>query len=112
MSFLLKLHLNGSLHIARGDTIRVTVKNQLTDNGTDIHWHGVRQLNTAIFDGTPGTSECPLAPGQQKDYIFRATQYGTSWYHSHFPAQYSDGVVGPIVIAGNITSSSTESRRD
>ncbi|KAH7061698.1 Cupredoxin [Paraphoma chrysanthemicola] len=83
-----------------GDTIRVTVKNTLTDNGTDIHWHGIRQLNTAIFDGTPGTTECPLAPGQQRDYIFRATQYGTSWYHSHFPAQYSDGVVGPIVIAG------------
>lgn len=83
-----------------GDTIRVTVKNLLTDNGTDIHWHGVRQLNTAVFDGTPGVTECPLAPGQQKDYIFRATQYGTSWYHSHFPGQYSDGVVGPIVIKG------------
>lgn len=28
----------------------------------------------------------------------------TSWYHSHYSAQYGDGVVGPIVIAGPATS--------
>jgi FtsP/CotA-like multicopper oxidase with cupredoxin domain len=33
-------------------------------------------------------------------YRFRATQYGTSWYHSHFSFQVVDGVYGPLVIHG------------
>lgn len=33
-------------------------------------------------------------------YSFVATQYGTSWYHSHFSAQYGNGVVGTIQING------------
>lgn len=33
-------------------------------------------------------------------YRFQATQYGTTWYHSHFSAQYGDGVNGPLVIYG------------
>ncbi|KAJ9627644.1 laccase, multicopper oxidase, benzenediol:oxygen oxidorectuctase [Taxawa tesnikishii (nom. ined.)] len=34
----------------------------------------------------------------------RCTQFGTSWYHSHFSAQYADGVVGAIVINGPATT--------
>ena len=26
--------------------------------------------------------------------------YGTSWYHSHYSAQYAGGIVGPIIIYG------------
>jgi hypothetical protein len=36
-----------------GDTIRVTVRNLLQHNGTSIHWHGFRMLNTNIQDGMP-----------------------------------------------------------
>lgn len=70
------------------------------DNGTSIHWHGIRQLNTNTQDGVNGITECPLAPGDSKTYTFVATQFGTSWYHSHFSAQYGDGLVGQIVING------------
>jgi len=42
----------------------------------------------------------PLAPGHSTTYTFQATQFGTSWYHSHASAQYGDGLFGPIVIAG------------
>ncbi|KAF2864483.1 carbohydrate-binding module family 20 [Piedraia hortae CBS 480.64] len=87
-----------------GDTIQVTVKNSLTNNGTSIHWHGLRQYHNNGQDGVPGVTECPLAPGQTKTYTFVATQYGTSWYHSHFSCQYGDGVLGPIVIHGPATS--------
>lgn len=52
------------------------------------------------MDGTNGITECPLAPGDSTTYTFLATQYGTSWYHSHYGVQYSDGVQGPIVING------------
>jgi len=27
-------------------------------NGTGIHWHGIRQLNTNIYDGVGGITEC------------------------------------------------------
>lgn len=87
-----------------GDTISITVKNSLENNGTGIHWHGIRQLNSNQMDGTNGLTECPIAPGQTKTYTFRATQYGTSWYHSHYSVQYGDGVVGTIVIHGPATS--------
>ncbi|KAK3940894.1 multicopper oxidase-domain-containing protein [Diplogelasinospora grovesii] len=87
-----------------GDRINVTVINNLVTNGTSIHWHGVRNLNSNTQDGTPGLTECPIPPGSSKTYFFLATQYGTSWYHSHFSAQYANGVLGPIVINGPASS--------
>ncbi|GAP91438.2 putative laccase [Rosellinia necatrix] len=83
-----------------GDTVVVIVKNRLRLNGTSIHWHGMRQLGTNIQDGANGVTECPIPPGGIKTYTFKMTQYGTSWYHSHFSAQYGNGVFGSIVING------------
>ncbi|KAK0650008.1 laccase [Cercophora newfieldiana] len=83
-----------------GDTIRVTVTNALLVNGTSLHWHGIRMLNNNVNDGANGITECPLPPGASKVYTFRAEQYGSSWYHSHFSSQYANGVVGTILIDG------------
>ncbi|KAL1302280.1 hypothetical protein AAFC00_002698 [Neodothiora populina] len=87
-----------------GDMVSVTVKNSLPYNGTSIHFHGIQQKNSNNMDGTNGITECPLAPGDSKTYLWQATQYGTSWYHSHFSNQYGDGVVGPIVVNGPATA--------
>jgi hypothetical protein len=62
-----------------GDRINIKVKNSLQNNGTSIHWHGLRQLNSVAQDGVNGITECPLAPGDTKTYSFLATQYGTTW---------------------------------
>ncbi|KAF4487290.1 Dihydrogeodin oxidase [Colletotrichum fructicola] len=84
-----------------GDTFRITVKNNLTNfNGTSIHWHGIRQLNTNWMDGVSGVTECPIPPGENFTYEWRAQQYGVSWYHSHFSLQYADGLVGALKING------------
>lgn len=83
-----------------GDIIVVHVTNQLTNNGTTIHWHGLRQYYTNDQDGVPSITQCPLAPGESHTYTFRADNYGTSWYHSHFSLQAWEGVMGPIVIHG------------
>ncbi|KAL1902381.1 hypothetical protein Sste5346_001361 [Sporothrix stenoceras] len=83
-----------------GDTISVNVVNKLRTNGTGIHWHGLRQLNNNINDGVPGVTECPIPPGHNKIYTFTATQYGTSWYHTHVSSQYAYGVTGSIRING------------
>lgn len=54
-----------------------------------------------MHDGANGVTECPIPPnGGRFTYKFRAAQYGTSWYHSHFSAQYGNGVVGTIQING------------
>ncbi|KAK6353890.1 hypothetical protein TWF730_008312 [Orbilia blumenaviensis] len=84
-----------------GDTFEVTVKNRLSNgNGTSIHFHGIHQLGTNRMDGASGITQCPIPVGKSMTYKWRANQYGTSWYHSHFSLQYTDGVVGPIVIHG------------
>jgi FtsP/CotA-like multicopper oxidase with cupredoxin domain len=80
------------------------VTNALQNNGTAIHWHGIRQLNSTEFDGVPGVTQCPIAPGDTLTYTFRATQYGTTWYHSHFSLQYAEGLAGPLVINGPATA--------
>ncbi|PWW73655.1 laccase 2 [Tuber magnatum] len=86
-----------------GDTIMVHVTNELKSNGTGIHWHGARMLGTPEADGAIGVTQCPIAvikPHSRIPFLWHATQYGTSWRHSHFSLQCSDGVVGPIVIHG------------
>jgi FtsP/CotA-like multicopper oxidase with cupredoxin domain len=52
------------------------------------------------MDGVNGVTQCPIAPGDSFTYTFRAVQYGTSWYHSHYSLQYADGLAGPITIYG------------
>ena len=88
-----------------GDEIEIKVTNYLKHNGTTIHWHGIRQNGTLDMDGVNGVTQCPIATNNSFTYKFKATQYGTSWYHSHYSLQYADGMLGPMTIYG---PSSTE----
>lgn len=86
-----------------GDNVEVTVTNYLKNNGTTVHWHGIRQLGTPFMDGVNGVTQCPIAGSPNNDsytYKFKASQYGTSWYHSHYALQYADGILGPLTIFG------------
>ena len=85
-----------------GDTIQVTVNNQIAnpDEGTSMHVHGINQQFTQWEDGVPGISQCPIAPGSSFTTSFKATPYGTTFWHSHFSSQYVDGLWGPVVIHG------------
>ncbi|KAI0204148.1 multicopper oxidase [Astrocystis sublimbata] len=86
-----------------GDYIEVNVHNNIIEEpqeGTAIHWHGFLQTDNPWEDGTPGVSQCPIAPSTSFTYRFRAEIHGTSWYHSHYSAQYSAGLFGPIVVYG------------
>ncbi|PVH73445.1 multicopper oxidase [Cadophora sp. DSE1049] len=87
-----------------GDQIMVTVHNKITASGEGI---GIRKLTihillreTIYFDSVTSVQQCPIAPGSSFTYNFQADTYGTTWYHSHYSAQYADGLVGPIVIHG------------
>ncbi|KAH8884128.1 hypothetical protein GQ53DRAFT_880494 [Thozetella sp. PMI_491] len=87
-----------------GDTVVVNVKNNMKLKGTSIHFHGVRQLNSNDQDGVVGITQCPTAPQDTITYTWKATQYGTSWYHSHYGMEAWDGVFGPIQILGPASS--------
>ncbi|RDA88843.1 hypothetical protein CP532_5484 [Ophiocordyceps camponoti-leonardi (nom. inval.)] len=90
-----------------GDTIEVKVHNNimaegdgLTAEGVSMHWHGFLQKDTNWEDGVPGVTMCPIAPGTSHTYRFQADLPGTTWYHSHYSAQWSAGIYGGIVIYG------------
>lgn len=83
-----------------GDTVVVHVTNSMQNNGSSIHFHGVRQLDTNQMDGVPTLTQCPTAPGDTYTYTWRAEEYGSSWYHSHFSLQAWNGVFGGIVVHG------------
>nr|ABM21603.1 laccase 2 [Sclerotinia minor] len=87
-----------------GDNLVIHVTNNLQHNGTAIHFHGIRQKGSLEYDGVPGVTQCPIAPGDTLTYKFQATQYGTTWYHSHFSLQYADGLFGPLIINGPATA--------
>ncbi|KAH7177084.1 Cupredoxin [Dactylonectria macrodidyma] len=85
-----------------GDTVTVHVTNSLTTslNGTSLHFHGIRQNYTNANDGVCSITQCPLAVGKSMTYTWKAEQYGSTWYHSHFALQAWQGVFGGIVING------------
>ncbi|KAK1573184.1 multicopper oxidase-domain-containing protein [Colletotrichum navitas] len=82
------------------DEVGIHVHNKLAYNGTSIHWHGIRQNQTMHMDGINGITQCPIAPQSHFVYKWNATQYGSSWYHSHYSVQYADGLQAPIEIHG------------
>ncbi|KAH7238787.1 Cupredoxin [Fusarium tricinctum] len=85
-----------------GDNVIVHMTSNLktSTNGSSFHFHGTHQNYTNLQDGVVAITQCPTAPGHSVTYKWRATQYGTSWYHSHFGLQTYDGVYGGLIIRG------------
>jgi iron transport multicopper oxidase len=81
-----------------GDRLIVNVCNNLGNQSTTIHWHGMFQNGTNNMDGSVGVTQCPIAPGKSHTYDFMVKQPGTYWYHSHAPGQYPDGLWGPLIV--------------
>ncbi|HYP61655.1 MAG TPA: multicopper oxidase domain-containing protein, partial [Thermomicrobiales bacterium] len=86
------------LRVTEGDTVRVTLVNQLPVP-TTIHWHGINVPNA--MDGVAGLNQDPVKPGATFTYAFTATPAGTRWYHSHTdPAvQVPLGLYGALIVA-------------
>ncbi|KXT12813.1 hypothetical protein AC579_1816 [Pseudocercospora musae] len=78
-----------------GNTVVVHVTNAMQNNGTSIHFHGIRQNYTNKMDSI---TQCALAPGESMTYTWKATNYGSSWYHSNFAIQTYEGVFGPMPV--------------
>ncbi|KAK7425303.1 hypothetical protein QQZ08_008200 [Neonectria magnoliae] len=93
-----------------GDTVVIHVTNSLSTsmNGTSVHWHGIRQNYTNQNDGVTAITQCPIAPGESMTYTWKALQYGSAWYHSHFGLQAYQGIFGGIIINGPATANYDE----
>lgn len=46
-----------------GDRVIVNVKNDLGDQDTSLHFHGLFMNGTNHMDGPVGVTQCPIAPG-------------------------------------------------
>ncbi|KAE9376113.1 multicopper oxidase [Stipitochalara longipes BDJ] len=86
-----------TLELKEGSYVEFTVINLLPFE-TTIHFHGIEQLNSPWSDGVPGVSQKPIPSGETYVYKWKATQYGTYWYHGHLAGQLEDGLFGPIQI--------------
>jgi iron transport multicopper oxidase len=81
-----------------GDTVVVTARNNLGNETTSLHFHGMWQKGTGIYDGASDVTACSIQPGDSYTYQFVANPAGTHWYHSHDKGQYPDGLRGKMII--------------
>ncbi|KAL4785873.1 multicopper oxidase-domain-containing protein [Aspergillus varians] len=86
-----------SLKLKQGDDVEFLVINELPFS-TTVHFHGIEQYNTPWSDGVPGLSQRPIPSGGSFLYKWRATSYGTYFYHAHKRGQQEDGLYGAIHI--------------
>lgn len=85
------------LEFEEGDEAVIHVHNQLKNQDTSLHWHGL--LLPGLMDGVPGFNNFKgIAPNRDFVYRFKVKQNGTYWYHAHSKGQEQDGLYGPLVI--------------
>ena len=96
LNFKVIIGVNGllpgpTLIVDEGSTVIAYVNNNLTQEATSIHWHGMKQYNTPWMDGVAEVTQCPIKPSSNFQYIFKAEPSGTFWYHSHVGLQREVG---------------------
>ncbi|QSB55169.1 copper resistance system multicopper oxidase [Acinetobacter calcoaceticus] len=85
------------LEFEEGDDAVIHVHNQLKNQDTSLHWHGL--LLPGLMDGVPGFNNFKgIAPNGDFVYRFKVKQNGTYWYHAHSKGQEQDGLYGTLVI--------------
>lgn len=68
-----------TVNITKGDRVVVNVNNQLGNQSTSLHFHGLFQNGTTHMDGPVGVSQCAIPPGSSFTYNFTVEQPGTYW---------------------------------
>ncbi|KAF7356197.1 Laccase 2 [Mycena venus] len=92
------------IRAVKGDTLRVTVNNKLTDptmrRSTTLDFDGIFfDTPNSFNEGTPFVTTCPFGPNVSYTYVLPlGEQTGTYWYHSQLSMQYADGLRGPLII--------------
>ena len=85
------------LEFEEGDDAVIHVHNQLKNQDSSLHWHGL--LLPGLMDGVPGFNGFKgIKPNADFVYRFKVRQNGTYWYHAHSKGQEQDGLYGALVI--------------
>ncbi|KAJ2893586.1 iron transport multicopper oxidase fet3 [Zalerion maritima] len=81
-----------------GDQVVINLQNNLGNETTGLHFHGLYMKGYNHMDGPSMVTQCDIPPGSSFKYNFTIQQAGTYWYHSHTHGQYPDGLRGPLII--------------
>jgi FtsP/CotA-like multicopper oxidase with cupredoxin domain len=93
------------LELKRGEPVRIVVRNNLADEYTGVHWHGLEI--ESYPDGVPNFSGIgdkimpPIAPADSFVAEFTPPRSGTFPYHSHMHElrQIASGMYGAIIVS-------------
>ena len=83
------------IEVSQAATIVVDFIND-TAQPSSIHWHGLRHDNQ--FDGVPGVTQDPVAPGETFRYLVHFPDAGVYWYHPH----HREDIQQDLGLAGNL----------
>jgi iron transport multicopper oxidase len=77
--------INGQWPIPRleatvGDRVVVNLNNQLGNESTSLHFHGLFMNGTNEMDGVVGVTQCGIPPGSSFTYNFTVWQPSVQWY--------------------------------
>jgi FtsP/CotA-like multicopper oxidase with cupredoxin domain len=97
-----------TIQVDVGDKVQVILKNELPDQSTVIHWHGIPIANE--MDGVADVTQPPVPPGKSFTYTINADRQSVGWYHSHHNGteQVTAGLwgaflIGDVPLPGGIT---------
>ncbi|HSI42489.1 MAG TPA: multicopper oxidase family protein [Xanthobacteraceae bacterium] len=81
----------------RGTTLDVEFRNKM-DEGSTVHWHGIRLPNA--FDGVPTLTQPLVQPGGRFAYRVPLDDPGTFFYHPHCDetGQAGRGLAGVLIV--------------
>ena len=89
------------LNVTIGNSVELNVINNIHDQWTALHLHGMMQFKTPFSDGVPAITQCliPNTPGNNSFlYTFTPDRAGTYWYHGHYQLHYTDGFYGAFIV--------------
>ncbi len=85
------------IRVPQNATIIVRYHNRI-DMPSTVHWHGVRLDNR--YDGVPGVTQQPVAPGDSFVYKVHFPDAGIYWYHPHVreDIEQAMGLFGNMIV--------------
>ncbi|MGH7690646.1 MAG: multicopper oxidase family protein, partial [Gemmatimonadaceae bacterium] len=85
------------IRVPQNATIVVRFHNHIELPST-VHWHGVRLDNP--YDGVPGVTQQPVAPGDGFTYKVHFPDAGVYWYHPHVSTyiEQAMGLFGNMIV--------------
>ena len=99
-----------SILARQGQTLLVTVVNNLATESLSVHWHGQHVVDTPWMDGVAQVTHCPIPSYTNFTYQFTLNQVGTHWYHAHNGAQRTDGLHGALIVTSDSEFNGTDIR--